>query len=317
MNPDVARRPGNSKVCPVSPHASRNGDCQPGQALGRSAMTSPVAPFFRHLDACNNTALPGGRLVFRLAATPVGFVAPSLAPALERGGARREADALVLDDPAAFPALGRSLAEAGLCRFRGEAFDVRGRFDGPVLSTLDRGVLPCFGILAEGMHLNGLVEKPDGLHLWVGQRAANKQLDPGKLDHLAAGGIAAGHDPLLTLAKEGEEECGLPPDLAARAVPSGLITYVMARPEGLRRDRLHCFDLMLPERFQPVANDGEMAAFMLIPLAEAYRLVRDTDRFKFNVNLVLIDLFLRHGLIDPGSADGRVLRSRLMRDDQL
>jgi hypothetical protein len=27
------------------------------------------------------------------------------------------------------------------------------------------------------------------------------------------------------------------------------------------------------------------------------RTVRDTDRFKFNVNLVLIDLFLREGLI--------------------
>jgi 8-oxo-dGTP pyrophosphatase MutT (NUDIX family) len=274
-------------------------------------MTSPLAPFFRHLDACNNTSLPGDRLAFQLAGTPVGFVPAALTQELERAGVRRDVDALVLDDPAAVPALGEALARAGVCRFRGEPFDVRGAFDGPVLTTLDRGALPCFGILAEGMHLNGLVERPDGLHLWVGQRAANKQLDPGKLDHLAAGGIAAGHDPLSTLRKEGEEECGLTSALARQAVRSGLITYVMARPEGLRRDRLHCFDLMLPESFQPVANDGEMEAFTLMPLQEAFRLVRETDRFKFNVNLVLLDLFLRRGLIDPDSADGQAIRRRL------
>jgi hypothetical protein len=35
------------------------------------------------------------------------------------------------------------------------------------------------------------------------------------------------------------------------------------------------------------------------------------DDFKFNVNFVLIDLFLRLGLIDPESADGRALRHKL------
>ncbi len=39
--------------------------------------------------------------------------------------------------------------------------------------------------------------------------------------------------------------------------------------------------------------------------------MRDTDEFKFNVNLVLIDLFLRHGLIDPASSEGKQLRAGL------
>jgi thiamine pyrophosphokinase len=34
--------------------------------------------------------------------------------------------------------------------------------------------------------------------------------------------------------------------------------------------------------------------------------VRDTEAFKFNVNLVLIDLFLREGLIPPSEAAGRL-----------
>jgi hypothetical protein len=267
--------------------------------------------FVRHLDRCNNAVLPGGRLAFCLGAQQVGYVSPALAPELDRRGVRTVDNALVLDDPAKFPDLGLSLAEAGLFRFRAEPFDVRALPDGPVLATLDRGVLPGFGILAEGLHLNGLVRRADGLHLWVGERAADKLLDPGKLDHLAAGGISSGHDRLSTLEKEGQEECGLPAELARQAVQTGTISYTMARPEGLRRDRLHCFDLLLPEDFHPVANDGEMAGFVLMPLPEAYRLVRDTERFKFNVNLVLIDLFLRHGLIDPSSPNGALLRNRL------
>ena len=40
-------------------------------------------------------------------------------------------------------------------------------------------------------------------------------------------------------------------------------------------------------------------------------MVRDTDAFKFNVNLVLIDLFLRTGMIDATSPEGQRLRRGL------
>ena len=71
----------------------------------------------------------------------------------------------------------------------------------------------------------------------------------------------------------------------------------MERSEGLRRDRLHCYDLDLPADFIPHAADGEVEAFELWPIARVVQRVRDTQDFKFNVNLVLIDLFLRQGLI--------------------
>ncbi len=270
-----------------------------------------TSPFMRHVRTCNNTRLPGGRVSFRLGDQPVGWVEPALAPALERHGVRREGDALVLEDPRRLLALGEALSREGLFRHRAEPFDVRADPDGPVLATLDRGALPAFGILADGVHLNGLVERADGTHLWVGRRAANKLLDPDKLDHLVAGGVAAGYGSRDTLEKEGWEECGLAAPLAREAIAVGTIRYVMARSEGLRRDRLHCFDLVLPEEFRPVANDGEVAEFSLVPLEEAFVLVRDTERFKFNVNLVLIDLFLRRGLIDPDAPDGVGLRKSL------
>ena len=166
-----------------------------------------------------------------------------------------------------------------------------------MLARLDRGALPSFGVLAMGVHLNGLVRRTDGLHVWVARRAANKLLDPSKLDHIVAGGVPAGLSPAETLVKEAEEEAAIPASLANQAVQVATITYAMERPEGLRRDLLYCYDLELPEDFSPHAAVGEVEAFELWPIAHVMRTVRDTDAFKFNVNLVLIDLFLRQSLI--------------------
>ena len=63
----------------------------------------------------------------------------------------------------------------------------------------------------------------------------------------------------------------------------------------MRRDRLHCYDLLLPEEFIPHPVDGEVTGFELWPMRRVFETVRDTDAFKFNVNLVLIDLFRRLG----------------------
>jgi 8-oxo-dGTP pyrophosphatase MutT (NUDIX family) len=254
--------------------------------------------YLRHVRACNNAVLPGERLPFRIGQELVGWVKPGFAARLasfpEIGVT---ADAVVLADGAALPAIARSLSDAGCYRWRREEFDIRAEPDGPVLARLDRGALPSFGVMAVGVHVNGLVRRPDGLHVWVARRAADKLLDPSKLDHIVAGGVPAGLTPAETLVKEAAEEAAIPASLARQAVPVATITYAMERPEGLRRDLLHCYDLNLPETFAPRAADGEVEAFELWPIARVMRTVRDTDDFKFNVNLVLIDLLQREGLI--------------------
>ena len=252
----------------------------------------------RHIAACNNAVLPGGRLRFHLAGHPVGWVKPADAAAAVEHGAEIGADGLVLDDAAALPGLARSMADAGLFVWREEAFDVRTEDGTAVLSQIDRGALPVFGIIAQGVHLNGLVQQPDGLHVWLARRSERRLLDPGQLDHLSAGGIPAGLDPLQTLIKEAYEEAGLPEALARSARSRGTITYVMDRPEGLRRDILHCYDLVLPRNFTPTPLDGEVAGFELWPVRRVIDAVRNTDAFKFNVNLVLIGLFERLGLVE-------------------
>lgn len=260
----------------------------------------------RHIRACNNATLPGARVPVLVAGESVGWMLPDLARQAASLGARLTEAGLTIA-AAELQKLARALAERGALRWRAEAFDVRARPDGPVLGQLDRGALPKFGVQASGVHLNGLV----GERLWVARRAADKLLDPGKLDHLVAGGVPAGMTPVPTLLKEADEEAGLPSSLARGARPVGAIAYAMEREEGLRRDLLYCYDLELPADFRPQPRDGEVAAFELWELDRVLDTVRRTDAFKFNVNLVLIDLFLRRGMVRGADADA--LRTELSR----
>lgn len=271
------------------------------------AGEASIGGFLRHVRTCNNARLPGERLAFRLGDTPVGWVRPRLAEALAQFPAVTVDGAGVsLRDAAALAPIARTLSQQGHFRWRNEAFDVRAAPDGPVLARIDRGAIPSFGVFAVGAHLNGLVRRPAGLHLWIAKRAENKALDPGKLDHVTAGGVPAGLTPWETLIKEAEEEAAIPPSLTTQARHVATLAYAMDRAEGLRRDFVHCYDLDLPDSFVPRAADGEVAAFGLCPVAEVLATVRDTDAFKFNVNLVLIDLFLRHRLIEgPEAAELR------------
>ena len=258
----------------------------------RSGYNDGMSELLRHIRACNNAVLPGGRLPVFVSEQQVGWVSPALAAQAAGLGAALNASGLHLA-PEGIGALSRTLSERGAFHWRDEAFDVRSGVDEPVLARIDRGALPKFGIAAVGVHLNGLA----GDRLWVARRAKDKRLDPGKLDHLVAGGVPAGLTVEQTLIKEGEEEAGVPPSLIRQARPVGVIRYQMERDEGLRRDVLHCYDLDVPEAFRPEPQDGEVEAFELWPLERVLDTVRQTDDFKFNVNLVLIDLLLRRGVL--------------------
>jgi 8-oxo-dGTP pyrophosphatase MutT (NUDIX family) len=284
-------------------------------------MPAMSLPLMRHIEACNNTPSPAHLLPFRFGEAQVGWVAKELAQALTfhpqsfhfdgrgvgmagklRGpGARSEALAAAC----------RALARQGHLRLRGELFDIRADSTGAVLGTLDRGAVPAFGVIGHGVHLNGLVRRADGLHVWVGVRSRAKAVAPGQLDNLVGGGVPAGLSAEETLLKEAEEEASIPAALAAQAQRTGRVSYILTLPEGLRRDVLHVFDLELPEDFVPTPNDDEVERFELWPAPRLLDCVRETDDVKFNVNLVLMDLFLREGLIDPDSAEGRALRPAL------
>lgn len=277
------------------------------------ASDTEIAKLLSHIAACRTAVLPGERLPLYAGKHHIGYLKPALAAklAIAEPGIRLAADRVDMD-PSLLPRLNELAAAAGL-RVRWENFDVREQVEGPSLGILDRGALPDFGVIGVGVHMNGLVRRADGTHVWVAKRAANKKLDPGKLDHLVAGGVPAGYTPFAALIKEAEEEAGLPEALAAQARQVAVFSYNMERPEGLRRDVLYAYDLELPESFIPHPVDGEVESFALWPLKRVAETLGSTDEFKFNVNLVLIDLLVRESVYNMNEAV--ILRAALFPPD--
>jgi len=283
--------------------------------------------YLRHLEACNRFD-PDRFLPLLLAGRRVGFVRRDNARALEAFAHlfRISSDAIALADSivgadAATAALGEAtdgLIRAGLLdKRRGELFAVTDGWRGPLLFELDRGAVPFFGTRSYGVHLNGWRPGADGPELWIGKRAEDKKIAPGQLDNLVAGGMGSGYDARETLLKEAAEEADMPEALTAQALAVGAIRYRMELPDGMRDDVLFLYDIETPADFTPRNTDGEIEDFRVLPAQDCLRLVRETDRFKFNVNLVLIDFGLRHGLIVPEDQDYLALveglRGRLVR----
>jgi 8-oxo-dGTP pyrophosphatase MutT (NUDIX family) len=189
------------------------------------------------------------------------------------------------------------VAEGRVPKSHNETFDVAPGWGMPPVFRLDRGAVPFFGTRAYGVHLNGYLRKADGLHLWVGRRSPDKQVAPNKLDNLVAGGIGSGYGLNETLVKEAEEEAAIPPGLILKAVPIGAVSYRMETRLGIRDDVLFVYDLETPPDLVPVNRDGEIIHFELMPASEILERVRATTDFKFNVNLVVLDFAVRHGLL--------------------
>jgi len=208
---------------------------------------------------------------------------------------------------AGFASLTRAMEEihAGLIdsgharRPRRERYPILRRWQEVPMLAVDRALIPLFGLRSYGIHMNGFVRRDDGLHVWVGKRSAHKQTAPGKLDHLAAGGQPMGLTPADNLVKECGEEASIPPDLARRAKPVGVVTYLCRFTDGQRDDVLLCYDLEVPADFTPRPNDDEVESFTLMPVEEVHRRLAETEDFKFNVALVTIDFLIRKGLVGP------------------
>ncbi len=188
-------------------------------------------------------------------------------------------------------------------RPRNEAYPVGARWGGPYAFQIERSAASFFGIQAYGIHVNGFVRINGRLKMWVGVRANDRPVCPGQLDNMIAGGQPVTLTLRENLLKEASEEANVPAELAAKAIPTGAISYVMEDDIGLKPDTMFCWDLELPLDFEPVNTDGEIADFRLMPLEDVMEVVDTTFDFKFNCNLVNIDFFIRHGVLSPEHGD--------------
>lgn len=264
--------------------------------------------FLDHIRRCNNARLDEFEPWF-IGAERAGFIHRDFAPvvASQPGLFTHRDKAWHLEAALDTPAKRTAAVQAFLLdlraqghfkdQWRDEAYPVTWEWARPPLMTMERAAVPWFGVRAFGPHMTGYVRRSDGMHIWVPRRSYAKPTFPGLLDNTVAGGQPAGlglHDNLI---KECAEEAAIPRDLAAQARAVGLVTYWNQAGAQLKPDIMTCFDLELPQDFTPHASDGEVHAFELWPVQRVFETVRDTTEFKYNCNLVLIDFFVRHGLL--------------------
>mmetsp|Transcript_33293 Transcript_33293/g.36836 ORF Transcript_33293/g.36836 Transcript_33293/m.36836 type:complete len:349 (-) Transcript_33293:141-1187(-) len=191
--------------------------------------------------------------------------------------------------------------------WRDELYPIASHFyDDPVF-LMERAAVPVLGVLEYGVHLNGLVRKDDDdedTMMWIARRSATKSKYPGMLDHIVAGGQPYGLSLMDNVIKECIEEAGIPEDITRAGIkPGGAISYTqyVSKYDYISRVVLFCYDLRLPDTFQPKPVDGEVDEFFLWDMdrvKESFCLHYD-DPIKPNCYIVIIDYLLRNGHISP------------------
>ncbi|KAI2622847.1 hypothetical protein GGS21DRAFT_534360 [Xylaria nigripes] len=185
---------------------------------------------------------------------------------------------------------------------------------GKGIVTVERLAMPLFGIILAGAHMiayrrsrapnnaNGVISG-----LWIPRRAKHLISSPGMLDVTVAGGITAGFTALETIIKEAGEEASLSPNLVRTRVQStGVLTYVGSTDtshSGKFESGLLCpsiiytHDIELPEDVVPKPHDGEVEGYTLMNIVDVQAALLN-DEFKPDSAIVIIDFFIRHGIIN-------------------
>jgi len=195
-----------------------------------------------------------------------------------------------------------------LLGWRDELYPIYGP-NNEILFNLERSASPLFGILSFGMHMTAFVRCSDashGMKIWVPRRSKTKSTYPSMLDNTVAGGLPTGEDPFEGMVRESEEEASLPDDFVRKnAVFSGTVTYIYIRGSNaggekgfIQPELQYIYDLQLPADIVPKPNDSEVEGFYLWTVEEVQERMANGE-FKENCALVLLDFFIRHGILTP------------------
>lgn len=262
-------------------------------------MPHPLTPAVIEFLHSEPRFLVADELRLHIDGRAVGWVRPAVADALlalDAGRIRRDAAGLHLqagsDCASRSPILqawAEALRAAGvLVNWRDEAMQLD--HDDGIFLTLERAAFRTLGLRTPSVHMNGWVASPDGARLWVARRSAHKFVDPGRLDNLVGGGLAAGESLVTGLAREAWEEAGL---RFRRVPPVADWLHIHRRiEEGVQEERIAVHDAWLPAHFRACNQDGEVADASLMPLPEVLPLLL-AGRFTWDAGLVVLSGLLR------------------------
>jgi len=226
---------------------------------------------------------------------------------------------------------------------------------GKLFDQYERGAHGLLGTRCYGIHINGIVlhpeqvpnpdnsndsinpqnpRKPKIKALWLQRRSATKKTNPLKLDTIVGGGISYDSDPVITMIKEAAEEASIPNHMicADTATAVGVVHLNNQDTTGnVNISTEYIWDMLLPESFCPKPGDGEVEEFMLVSIEDVSLIlnmqVLATDKYlqtiKYLLNdafapqptLVIIDLLVRHGIIDASNCSDYSAIVQLLRPE--
>lgn len=168
---------------------------------------------------------------------------------------------------------------------------------------IERYAVPLFGIAMRGAHMTVYTTTPEGMKIWIPRRSGKIWASPGKLDTTVGGGVAAHETPFENLCREADEEASLPTDLVKKYAKScGVLTYVGVTDDSICEtglifpDVVYVYDLEVAADVVPKPNDDEVEGFYLMSVEQVKTRLLNRE-FKANSAVVVIDFFVRHGII--------------------
>ncbi|EME44914.1 hypothetical protein DOTSEDRAFT_52333 [Dothistroma septosporum NZE10] len=171
---------------------------------------------------------------------------------------------------------------------------------------IERFAASLFGLTCRGAHLVAYTSSPRrGIEkIWIPRRSAHLYTYPSMLDTTVAGGVQAGVAPFQTIVEEADEEASLPEKLIRElAVSRGVISHMAVTGKGFTGeqglvvpDYIYVYDMELPADIEPKPHDDEVNAFYCMSVDEVKASLL-MEEFKPDSGAVLIDFFIRHGII--------------------
>ncbi|KAI9290838.1 hypothetical protein K502DRAFT_353573 [Neoconidiobolus thromboides FSU 785] len=164
------------------------------------------------------------------------------------------------------------------------------------------------GINTFGVHINGYTFNENKMYIWIAKRSKTKPTWPNMLDNMCAGGISYGDSVYSTLLKECLEEGNIPNEITKNVInndnnkskSAGVVSYITKNEFGISSETQYIYDLELPWGYKPTPNDGEVGQFYCWEVDKVLEALKNNE-FKPNCGLIMIDFFIRHGILTADS----------------
>lgn len=208
-----------------------------------------------------------------------------------------------------FSRLRQSGQFAALSRWRGEAKPVFGP-DDEVLFSAERAAAPMLGIVQYGTHLTmytyvGGSKSPS---IWISKRSQTTTNYPGMLlDNTVSGGCRTGEDPSQTVIREADEEASISAELVRNSAHAcGTISYFHHLEKYVTGEKylvqleveyFKLYEMEAPQDVELRTSDDEAEWFQLWDV-EKLKSGLAQALLKPSYALVLLDFFIRHGVLD-------------------